>query len=393
MLGSPGTIVVVGGGAAAQACVAAYRDAGGDAPILIVSADDRLPYFRPSVSKEYLAGEHRRDDLPLVESSWYADHDIEVLLDTRVAGLDLTTRVPATSSDPIRWDRCVIATGSAASTLPIPGGDDPTLVTIRSAGDAERLLARIDEDRGPVAIIGSGFVGCEVAAGLRGRGVEVTMVSAEVRPQQDRLGEAVGMLIQGWLVDAGIRVLGGRDVASIDRHGDVYAVTAADAETVEAAHVVVAVGARPLTDLADAAGLDADDGIDVDPTMATAADGVFAVGDIARAHHGVAGRRLRVEHWGDAVEHGRLAGLALAGAPEPWRAVPGFWSTIAGQTIKYVAWGDGHDEIHVARSGSGSGTTVRYGRDGRLVGVLTHDHDDDNERAGADVHAGRPMAG
>ncbi|MET0326225.1 MAG: FAD-dependent oxidoreductase [Ilumatobacteraceae bacterium] len=389
MLGSPDTILVVGGGASAQSCVAAYREAGGDAPILVVSADDRLPYFRPAVSKEYLTGEQQRDDLPLIEPSWYPDHGIEVLLGTAVTGLDLSTRVAATSLDPIRWGRCVLATGSTAASLPVPGGDDASLLTIRSAADTERLLARIADDPGPVAVIGSGFVGCEVAAGIRGRGLDVTVVSAEERPQQDRLGEPVGALIEGWLADCGVRVLGGRDVASIDRHGDAYAVRTAGAETVEAAHVVVAVGARPLTDLAGSAGLDTDDGIAVDPTMATAADGVFAVGDIARAHHGVAGRWLRVEHWGDAVEHGRLVGLALAGAPEPWRTVPGFWSTIAGQTIKYVAWGDGHDEVRVRRSASG--TTVRYGRDGRLVGVLTHDHDDDNERAEADVHAGRPM--
>ena len=312
-----------------------------------------------------------------------------MLLDTEVTGLDLSTRVAATTLEAIRWDRCVLATGSAAARLPVPGGDDPSLLTIRTAADTERLLARIGDRPGPVAVIGSGFVGCEVAAGLRGRGLDVTMVSAEARPQQDRLGEPVGVLIEGWLVDRGVRLLGERDVASIDRYGDTTVVRTAGAETIEAAHVVVAVGARPLTDLARSAGLDADDGITVDPTMATAADGVSAVGDIARAHHGVAGRPLRVEHWGDAVEHGRLAGVALAGAPEPWRTVPGFWSTIAGQTIKHVAWGDGHDEVRVERSASG--TTVRYGRDGRLVGVLTHDHDDDNERAEADVHAGRPM--
>ena len=209
MLGSPDTILVVGGGAAAQSCVATYREAGGDTPVLVVSADDRVPYFRPAVSKEYLAGEQERDDLLLVGSSWYADHDIEVLLDVEVTGLDVATRVAATSLAPIRWGRCVLATGSAAAPLPVPGGDDRSLVTIRSASDTERLLARIAADPAPVAVIGSGFVGCEVAAGLRGRGLDVTMISAEARPQQDRLGEAVGVLVEGWLVDHGVRLLGG----------------------------------------------------------------------------------------------------------------------------------------------------------------------------------------
>ena len=391
MLGSPDTILVIGGGAAAQACVAAYRDAGGDGPVLVVSADDRLPYFRPSVSKEYLVGQQQPDELALVAPTWYAERAVEVLLDTVVSGLDPATRVAATSAGPVRWGRCVLATGSRAACLSVPGADDPSLITVRSAADTERLLASIGDDSGPVAVIGSGFVGCEVAAGLRTLGLDVTMVSVEPRPQQDRLGEPVGALIEGWLVDSGVRVLGGRQVATIEHHGDHHVVVAADTPPVDAAHVIVAVGAEPSTGLAGDAGLDTDGGIAVGPTMATAADGILAVGDIARAHHDVAGRALRVEHWGDAVEHGRLAGLALAGAPEPWRAVPGFWSTIAGRTVKYVAWGDGHDEVHVQRSGSG--TTVRYGRDGRVVGVLTHDHDEDNEQAEADVHAGRPMPG
>ena len=129
--------------------------------------------------------------------------------------------------------------------------------------------------------------------------------------------------------------------------------------------------------------------IEVDARMRTAAEDVLAVGDIAAAWHEVAGRRLRVEHWGDAVEHGRIAGATLAGRDATWSTVPGFWSTIAGNQLEYVAWGDGHDELRVDRSASG--ITVWYGRDGVVVGVLTNGHDEDQERAQDAVATRRPM--
>lgn len=386
MLGSDETVLVIGGGAGGHACVTTYREAGGRAPVLLVSADDRLPYFRPHVSKEHLAGDVERS-ADLAEPSWYGEHDVEVVLDCRVTSLDLGGHLAATSAGPLRWGRCVLATGSAAAPLPVPGGDDPDLLTIRQAADGERLLRRL-EHGGAVAVVGSGFVGCEVAASLRRHGIDVTMVSDEAEPQHDRLGAAVGRMIAGWLVDAGVRLLGGRAVQRIDRRADGFDLVLPDT-TVTVQHVVVAVGARPNTELARRAGLDGDVGVPVGATMHTAAGDLFAVGDIAHAHNEAASRPLRVEHWGDAEGQGRIAGAALAGEAEPWRDVPGFWSVIAGQTMKYVAWGDGHDEVRVRSSSHG--TTVWYGREGRAVGVLTHDHDEDHEAAAAMVTAGAEL--
>jgi 3-phenylpropionate/trans-cinnamate dioxygenase ferredoxin reductase component len=373
----PDAVLIVGGGAAAHACVDAYREAGGDRPVVLASADDRLPYFRPAVSKEYLAGDMDAADLVLEPAEWYTARDVDVLLGCEVTGLDLASHLAATAGgEPLPWFRCVLATGSDPAPLPVPGADDPAVSTIRSAADTEDLLERLV---GPVVIVGSGFVGCEAAASLRRRGCDVTIVSEERRPQEDRLGIAVGDLIAGWLADVGVELIGGQRVTGFDRRGDALLVGLPDRQAIVAGNVVVAVGARPRLALAVDAGLSDGSTLAVDAMMRTAAPAVFAVGDIATAWHSGAERWLRVEHWGDAEAHGRVAGFDLAGERAFWTEPPGFWSTIAGETIKHVAWGDGFDDIVVRPSRDG--VTIWYGRDGVVVGVLTHRHDDDNDVA------------
>jgi len=383
MRGSDDTILLVGGGAAAFSFVSTYRDAGGTRPVVLVSDDDRLPYFRPAVSKEYLVGATERADMSLEDPAWYRSHDVDVMLGCSVTALDLAARLAVTSQEPIRWERCVVATGSAARTLPVPGGDDARNLTVRSAADVERLHAQLAVMSGPVVVIGSGFVGCEVASGLAEQGVEVTIVSDEDRPHEGRLGAPVGELITGWLRDAGVQLVLGASVGAVRHHAGSVVVDVTGRPSVDAAHVIMAVGARPRTELLASVGLLEDDAVPVDGVMATAVDGLDAIGDIAAAWNERAGRRLRVEHWGDAQGHGRTLGDRVAGGRAPWADVPGFWSTIAGQTLKYVAWGDGHGAIEVEQSSAG--TTVWYGRDGVVVGVLTHGHDEDNERAAAAV--------
>ena len=382
-------VLVVGGGAAAQACVATYREAGGAHPVVMVTADDRPPYFRPHVSKEYLTGDVSGDAIALVDATWYAAHDVDVLTGTTVLGIDVAMRTAAISGgEPLQWDACVLATGSAARELPVPGADDPAVHTLRSAADAERLRAAAD---GPVLVVGSGFVGCEAAAGLRRLGRDVAMVSDEALPQAGRLGQAAGEMIRRWLDDLGVDVVTGVEVRSLERHGDVLTAELTDERRIDSVAVVAAVGARPRLELAIGAGLIApdDEGVPVDATMRTVAPTVYAAGDIALAEHEVAGRRLRVEHWGDAEAHGRAAGASLAGHAAPWTSPPGFWSTIGDHTLKHVAWGDGFDEIEVVTSPEGA--TFWYGQGGVVVGVLTHGHDEDADAAADAVAKRWPM--
>jgi len=366
-------IVIVGGGASSHSVIEALRDAGSVSAVTMVSRDDRLPYFRPYLTKELLRAEIGVEDIDLDGEGWYAQHDVTVRLGTDVTGIDLPERTLATSAGPLAFDQLVLATGSAAASLPVPGADD-SLLSIRSAADSLRVLTAV-RDGGPVVVIGSGFIGCEAASAIRSLGNDVTMVSKEHLPQQDRLSPVVGELIAGWLTEIGVARRGGQTVESIEHVGATTIVHLADGTTLEAAHVLVASGAKPNVQLAEAAGLAVDGGVLVDSSMRTAVTGVFAIGDIAKADNEAARRALRVEHWGDAETMGRIAGTVLAGHPASWNDVPGFWSAIAGREIKYVAWGDGWDHTAVRRSASG--ITVWYGRDGVVVGVLTNNHDDD----------------
>lgn len=368
-----GAVVVVGGGAGGHACVRAYREHGGEAPLTLIGADDRLPYFRPRLSKTVLTGQTDLAEIALDPAAWYRDHDVEVLLGTPVTALDLGERLVATANGAIGFDHLVLATGSSASTPGIPGADHPDALTLRSAADAERLLERADSAR-RVIVIGSGFIGCELAAALRSRGVEIAMAASEPAPQHDRLGAGVGALLAGWMRDLGIELLPAATVTGIDHRAGEVVVRLVDHEALEGDAVVLATGARPNVDLWRQVG-GSGESIPVDATMRTDAPRVYAVGDIAEAFHPLARRRLRVEHWGDAVEMGQIAGAALAGHHASWTTVPGFWSEIGGRTVKYVAWGDGWDAWRERRSTEG--VTFWFERDGEVAGVLTVDHDED----------------
>ena len=223
-------------------------------------------------------------------------------------------------------------------------------------------------------MVGSGFIGCEIAASLRRTGHPVTLVSDEPAPNAARLGDEAGERIAGWLEEEGVVLRLGAAVERI-ASGDAGAVVHAAHGSAEGEVVVMATGIAPRSGLAEAAGTAiADDGRGArgrrrcGPSL----EGVLAAGDVALAHNAAAGRPLRVEHWGDALAQGEVAGRTAAGAPSTWADVPGFWSSIGSRTLKHAAWGDGFDEVRFEPHGGG-GFTAWYGAGGRLVGVLAHE--------------------
>jgi NADPH-dependent 2,4-dienoyl-CoA reductase/sulfur reductase-like enzyme len=238
-----------------------------------------------------------------------------------------------------------------------------------------------------VIVIGSGFIGCEIAASLRARGLEVTLFSDEAAPNVGRLGADAAAEIAGWLSADGVALRLGAEVDRIERSGGELAVIAG-AERASAPVVVMATGVTPRGELAAAAGLELDGGaIPADAAMRSTVDGLLAAGDVARANNAAAGRPLRVEHWGDALGQGAVAGRTAAGMGSAWDEVPGFWSTIGVHTLKYAAWGDGYDESRFVHRPNG-GFEAWYGRNGTIVGVLAHDADDAYERGRALIAGG-----
>jgi NADPH-dependent 2,4-dienoyl-CoA reductase/sulfur reductase-like enzyme len=267
--------------------------------------------------------------------------------------------------------------------LPVPGADDPGVRVLRSLDQLRELQTRL-AGGGRVVVIGSGFIGCEIAASLRCLERDVALVSDEPAPNVGRLGPEAAERIAQWLAEDGVDLQLGHEVERVGRAGGLLTVTAGRA-TVEAEVVVMAAGVAPRAELAQAAGITLTDGaIPVDAAMRTPVQGVLAAGDVCMAVNASVGRALRVEHWGEALNHGEVAGRTAAGAPAAWDAVPGFWSVIGGRTLKYAAWGDGFDDSHCQPHADG-GFTVSYGRAGELVGVLTYQADDDYKRGRAAV--------
>ncbi|RZT87252.1 pyridine nucleotide-disulfide oxidoreductase [Pseudonocardia sediminis] len=378
-------LLVIGGGPAGLAAATAYRDHGGQGEVVLVSDDDTAPYLRPPLSKDYLQGETAEPDLALAPESDYAEKSITLRLDTMVTAISADEgRARLSDGTQIAFDRCVIATGNAPVTLPVPGADDPRVAYLRSLEQARRLREEAGTARSAV-VVGSGFIGCEAAVTLARRGLEVTVCSTEEIPQAQRLGTDAGERIAGWLREEGVRLLGGVEVTAIT---DGRRVELDEGGPLEADLVLVAAGATPRSTLAVAAGIPAEQGrVLVDEHMASEVPRVFAAGDVAMAYNTGAGRHLAVEHWGEAEAMGTIAGTTAAGGDASWDSPPGFWTVIGDHTLKYAAWGDGYDRAELVDHGDGA-FTVWYSTDGVLVGVATHDADDDYESGGQAVLRG-----
>lgn len=375
-------LLVVGGGPAAHAAAAAYRDRGGDGPVLLVSDDDTPPYFRPPLSKEFLRGEVGEDDLPLDGLD-----GTEIRTGTRVTALDATDRLAHLGDGgTVAYGQCVLATGSAPVTLPVPGASGG--LYLRTLSDARTLVGQA-RDAGTAVVVGSGFIGCEAAVSLARRGLGVTVCSTEPLPQAARLGDAVGERLRDWLAEDGVAFRGAAEVTGIE-NGQVVHVR--DGEPSRADMVLVAAGAAPRGTLAAEAGIPVEgDRVVVDEHMRSQTPGILAAGDVAMARNAAAGRHLAVEHWGDAETMGGIAGAVAAGADDAWDVPPGFWTVIGERVLKYAAWGDGFDEVAVSTH-TGGGFTAWFVRGDQLAGVATHLADEDYEQGSELVRQGAPAS-
>src|ERR687894_708467 len=355
----------------------------------MLTPEPYAPYRRPPLTKGYLRGEASREDLPIENDGWYEANDVELRLLTGVGAIDGEGQTVITDEgEKLFYDACALATGSEPVRPPVPGGDDPEILTMRTVENSTRLQDRVGEGDSAV-VVGSGFIGCEAAASLSMRGAAVTLASHEQSPQRRRLGHEVGERIEGWLRDLGVNLRLGVGIGGIERTDGGFAVNLDDGDALDTGTVLFATGVRPRIRLAAEAGLEVDHGIITDSSMRTSAPGIFAVGDIAQAYNESAGRHLSVEHWGDALEHGRIAGTVISGDEAAWNMAPGFWSTIGDQTLKYWAWGDGWDEQ--VFDDEGEAFTVWYGKGDVLVGVLSHCMDEEYERGRGQIERGESL--
>ncbi len=383
-------VAIVGAGPAGLATARAYREHRGEAEVTLIGREPLSPYARPPLTKELLRGELERGELALEQPQWFVDNDVTLRLGERATAIDpLGASVLLAGGERLAADAIVLATGSEPVRPELPGMGHPDVLTMRTLDDSLALAERARRGE-RMLVIGTGFIGCEIAGSLARRGDPVTLIGAETLPLVERLGESAAGHIAGWLEELGVELVCGSGVRSVH---DGRVVELEDGSRREGATVVLGMGARPCGELARAAGLAMSDGaVVVDESMRAprVERAVLAAGDVACAYNAAAGRHLRVEHWGDALAHGALAGRTLAGREARWDEVPGFWSTIGSHTLKYAAWGDGYDEARLVTHPEGA-FTVWYERDGVAVGVLTHERDEDYERGREIVRAGQPI--
>jgi 3-phenylpropionate/trans-cinnamate dioxygenase ferredoxin reductase component len=376
-------LVIVGSGPAGVSAAEAFRQHNSQDTVRILTDDPALPYARPPLSKEFLRGEADAADGELHPADWFDDNGVELVHAAGVEGVDVADYSVSAGGTryPYRW--LVLACGAKPAPFPVPGGEQA--LQLRSLADAESLR-NVAVAADSAVVIGAGFIGCEAAASLAMRGVATTLVAPDPVPQAKRLGDDAGRRITSLLTETGVRYAGSVSVSGLEKG----AVRLDNGVTIDCDLILAATGIQPQSALAEAAGIKTSDGrIVVDAQMRTSADNVFAAGDVAFAFNSTAGRRVAVEHWQDAVDHGSIAGAVAAGQAAEWDGVPGFWTTIGEATLKYHAWGDGFQHARmVERNG---GFTVWYEADGATVGVLTYNADDDYDRGEEVIRQRRPI--
>ncbi|MET0900372.1 MAG: FAD-dependent oxidoreductase [Mycobacterium sp.] len=336
------TFVIVGGGLAGAKAAEALRENDFDGHIVLFAAEDHLPYERPPLSKEFLAGKKMLRDFTVDNAAWYRDHDVDLRLGTTVTAVDPSAHtVTLPDDDTVHYDKLVLATGSRPRRPDIPGADTDGVHYLRDVDNAEALNSLLQQGTS-LAVVGAGWIGLEVAAAARDRGVDVTVVESARLPLLAALGPEVAEVFAELHRQHGVDLRLEAEVASVTDHG----LTLADGSEVTADTVLVAVGAAPNVELAERAGLAlADGGVQVNASLRTSDADIFAVGDIAAAHHPVFDTRIRTEHWANALKQPAVAAAGMLGREATYDELPYFFTDQYDLGMEYVGHSAGATRV------------------------------------------------
>jgi NADPH-dependent 2,4-dienoyl-CoA reductase/sulfur reductase-like enzyme len=378
-------IVIVGGGLAAATAATELREQGFDGEISLFAAEDRLPYERPPLSKSVLMGQKEPDSAFCHDRSWYDEHDVDLHTGERVTAIDTAARTVTTDrGDTTSYDALLLAAGAQPRHL--PEADAAGALYLRTMDESAALKARLAPGT-RVVVIGAGWIGLEVTSAARTAGADVTVVEMADLPLQRVLGDEVATVFADLHREHGVDLRLATKVTGIERDGD-RVVVHTDGGDVEGDVLVVGIGAIPDTALAEAAGLDVDNGVLVDAGLRTSDEHVWAVGDLARHDHPTLGR-LRVEHWDNAIEQAKVAARNMAGGDEPYDRQPYFFTDQYDLGMEYVGHGAPGDEVATRGDVAGRVFKAYWLRDGVVAAAMQVNDWDASDEIRAAV--GKPL--
>ncbi|MFB6608952.1 NAD(P)/FAD-dependent oxidoreductase [Agromyces sp. NPDC056379] len=382
-MSSASNFVIVGAGLAGASAAKTLREAGFGGSIRLIGAETHHPYIRPPLSKEYLAGTAERDSVFVEPTGWYREHDIDLRLDTVVTALDANAqRIELDSGDSIAYDAVLLATGSTARRLTIPGAELHGVRTLRTLDDSEALHEELAKGGRRVVLIGSGWIGMEVAATARTLGNEVTILERDPVPLANALGDELGGMFAELHVEHGVELRTSVVVTEITGEGGrATGVRLDDGEHFAADLVLVGVGAVPNLDLARGAGAAIGSGVLTDAALRTDLTNVWAAGDIAEAYHPLAGMRLRSEHWANALHGGAAAARSMLGQLESYDDIPYFYTDQYDLGMEYSGFGPLTRDAQIVYRGDRDGREFIsfWVADGRVVAGMNVNVWDVNE--------------
>ena len=364
----PRTVAVVGAGLAGGKAVEALRAEGFGGRIVLFGDEPHHPYERPPLSKGYLQGNDERDTVFVHPESWYGEHDVDLRLGAAVTGLDRHAHELMTDDgQPVHYDRLLLATGASPRHLRLPGADLPGVHYLRTLDDSDALRAAFRPGAN-VVVIGGGWIGLETAAAARTAGATVTVLESAELPLLRVLGPQMAQVFAGLHRENGVDLRLGVSVAALRGEGSaVTGVELGDGAVIDADAVVVGVGVTPNVDLARQAGLDVDDGVLVNASLRTSDAHVFAAGDVANAEHPVLGRRIRVEHWANALHQPEVAARSILGRDAVYERLPYFFTDQYDLGMEYVGYASADDDVVVRGDLEGREFVALWVRDGRVV--------------------------
>ena len=369
-MSSSQTHLIVGAGLAGAKAAEALRNKGFDGRIVLIGAEQHRPYERPSLSKGYLAGSADREKVYVHPQDWYAEHQIELCLDQAVSRIDRDARVvELADGSQVGYDRLLLTTGASPRTLSVPGADAEGVYLLRTLDDADalrELLGSISR----LVVIGAGWIGLEVSAAARQAGVEVTVVESAGLPLLRVLGPEVAQVFADLHVQNGVDFRFNASLTEIrTSEGRATGVTLGDGTVIEADAVLVAVGVKPNAELAEAAGLDVDNGILVDSSLRTGDPAIFAAGDVANALNALYDTHIRVEHWANALNQPATAAAAMLGQPATHDLLPYFYTDQYDLGMEYVGYVEpgGYDQVVFRGDVAGREFIAFWVREGRVL--------------------------